>query len=365
MKILFISYYFDPFPGVGAKRVSYWADNIHKHDIESTVITATKQVEDKDNVIFIAPSEKINWKSKIFKDEGLFWNEKIKTYFDRSNTNFSFDYVLISGGPFLHFGVANYLKRKFGAKIILDFRDPFSRNPSFKDGLLKIGIKKIIERSFLKSADYLTVVNSYCEKLVVKTNVPVKIIDNGYDDTELKKTTENITNSKFTIAHAGTFINGVRNPENLFNTLKTFFNDNIEFVQFGKDSDYFTPYRDCKFFNYGGFLSYKELMSQLINVDACVLVTQGQPFESTTKVYDYIGLNKRILIVTDGGVKTGNLHEITKDYPNVVWANNNCLAIKKAIIELQEMKVVDFDSYNYSRANGLEKLVKLLKELKS
>ena len=43
MKVLFIAYYFDPYTGVGAKRISYWANEIYKvsnFNISPTVITA-------------------------------------------------------------------------------------------------------------------------------------------------------------------------------------------------------------------------------------------------------------------------------------------------------------------------------------
>ena len=48
MKVLFIAYYFEPFPGVGAKRISYWAKYLKKIDnniSKCDVITAIPQTE--------------------------------------------------------------------------------------------------------------------------------------------------------------------------------------------------------------------------------------------------------------------------------------------------------------------------------
>ena len=53
MKILFIAYYFEPFSGVGAKRISYWAKNLKRVDSNISkcdVITAIPQTEDFDTI---------------------------------------------------------------------------------------------------------------------------------------------------------------------------------------------------------------------------------------------------------------------------------------------------------------------------
>jgi hypothetical protein len=44
MKLLFIAYYFEPYPGVGSQRISYWAKHLNEvaPDIKVDVITATK-----------------------------------------------------------------------------------------------------------------------------------------------------------------------------------------------------------------------------------------------------------------------------------------------------------------------------------
>ncbi len=74
MKTLFISYFFDPFPGVGAKRISYWADEIHNHDIEPTVITAIEQKDKKNYPVYYVPNTKRKRNlSSFIKDEGYSW----------------------------------------------------------------------------------------------------------------------------------------------------------------------------------------------------------------------------------------------------------------------------------------------------
>ena len=362
MKVLFISYFFKPFPGVGAKRISYWAENCSKHGVDAHVLTAIEQVEKEEGITFIPPVQSKSLLSVFIKDQGLNWINPLKGYFNQLKA-FPYDAVVISGGPFMHFSIGNYLKRRFGAKVVLDFRDPFSTNPSFEDGLLKRKIKAFFERRFIKGASALIAVNKYCADLIVSNKKELFIIDNGFNENEFTSDYEQTVNEKPIIVHAGTFIQGVRNPEIFLQTLDAYFNEQVHFYQYGKDSTYFEPYRTSTFFEYKGMQPYDLLVKELERADICMLVTEGKPFESTTKIFDYIGLNKKILIITSGDLETGNLHQLTKDYPNVIWTKNKHEDIRSAINKLMLMQVQKIDTYPYSRAHSLEKFVALLKAL--
>ena len=361
-KILFISYFFEPFPGVGAKRISYWANNISDKGYEYHVLTATEQPSPRPDVTVIPPAENGGWMSRFVKDQGLQWRDPLKAYFDALE-KFDYDVVLFSGGPFMHFSIGAFLKQKFDVSLVLDFRDPFSTNPSFKDNAAKKWVKSYFERKFIRPADALISVNKFCAELIVPNNKSVHIIDNGFNEKEFDQEFKAVDHPKPIIAHAGTFINGIRSPENFLKVMHSQFSKDYCFWQFGKDSAYFEPYRSDDFFEYQGLMPYDELIEALYNVDVCLLVTEGNSFESTTKVFDYIGLNKRILILTKGTPKTGNLHEITKDYPNVIWAKDEPEAIAKGIKQSLGQPVQPFESFPYSRAASLEKFVALLKSL--
>lgn len=363
MKILFIAYFHDPFPGVGAKRVSYWSQNIAKHGLESHVITATEQSSHSRSITFVKDSNQPGMLGKFIKDPGLSWKKDLIAYFE-SLEHFDSDIVLITGGPFMHFGVGKYLKRKFGVKLILDFRDPFAINPGFKKQSLKARIKRHFEKRFIKSADKVITVNEYCQQLLAARPNQIKIIENGFNELDLPhKLPTGSVDAKFHIAHAGTFISGNRNPEVFLDTLAENFSDSVMFHQFGKDSEYFESYRTKSFFNYEGMVSYPQLINSLRKMDACMLITEGKAFESTTKVFDYIGLNQKILLVTCGEIHSGNLEKITKNYPNVYWVKNNKNEISRAIEEMKKSDVKLFNPESFSRQNSLVNLVDLLKEI--
>lgn len=361
-KILFISYLFEPYPGVGAKRISYWANHIGNEGYEYHVITATAQDRKRDDVTFIAPDATGGWMGFFIKDQGLNWIRPLKDYFE-SLSEFDYDVVLISGGPFMHFSIGRYLKKKYDIKLILDFRDPFSTNPSFKDNWLKKQSKAYFERRFIRPADALISVNKFCADLIVPNTIPLHIIDNGFNEKEFERELTKKSFEKPVIAHAGTFIKNIRSPENFLKVMQEYFPDDYWFWQFGKDSDYFDPYRNEAFFTYHGMKPYDELIEMLYNAEVCLLVTEGNSFESTTKVFDYIGLNKKILILTKGEPKTGNLHLITKNYPNVVWAKDEPKAIAAAVKGVMRQSTIEFDPYPYSRAASLQKFIALLKSL--
>lgn len=364
MKVLMIGYYFDPYPGVGAKRLSYWADKLQETGHECNVLTATEQKESKPEIIYIPDEENGPFLSKLILDPGLKWKSALKKYFNSISVDkFDYNYVIISGGPFMHFSISKYIKSKFNAKIILDFRDPFANNPRFKDSWIKKLIKKYFERQFTKNADAVITVNSFCADLIENKNTPEFIIENGYDEEKLQKVKDSHhAQNAFVLAHAGSLY-ADRDPSELIKTIKEFFTGELIFWQYGPEPDSLQNLRDVPYYNYKGTYPYDQLLQELTSVDGCVLITKGDPFESTTKVFDYIALNKKILIITKGSVKTGNLHEITKKYPNVIWSKNDVDDIKNGIKALKKMTARKFDPYPFSRAASFDKLMRILNNL--
>src|SRR5690606_37740471 len=114
-----------------------------------------------------------------------------------------------------------------------------------------------------------------------------------------------------------------------------------------------------------GFVAYDELLLAIEAAEICTVLTGGEPFETPTKTYDYIGLNEKILIVTEGELNTGGIQSILSDYPNVQWSKNDKDSICDAIKKLQNQELIKIDPYPFSRSASLEKLVALLNALNS
>lgn len=376
MKVLFIAYYFEPFPGVGAKRISYWAkylkkidNNISKCDV-ITAIPQTEKFDNIDNVFYVKNTNQGLLKKVIKFDKGASWLYDLEKFVKNNIKKNDYDFVILTGDPFLHFFIINDLQKK-GIKTILDFRDPFANNPRgvIKDSLIKKikhFILKQLENYFLSKTDFIITVNQYCVELFenyTKYIDKIKIIDNGYDeklllDCKIEKDNTSFTKNIINFTYAGKLY-ADRNPELFFKCLEKF--NSIKFYHLGEKSEYIKENSNqiCSL----GFMTYQKTLETMAKFDVCIIFTSGHSFESTTKIFDYIALNKIILVITDGKVRTGQINNITKEYPYIYWAKNNEKEIeyilRKIIKDGLYMGQLEFDSYPYSREYGLKQLSRL------
>lgn len=357
MKVLLLSYYFDPYPSVAAKRVSYWADNFHKYNITCDVYTATEQKKEKDNIFFIKDTGRSGLLGKIIKDPGLSWKRDILDFLQLKNIQKEYDYIIFSGGPFLHFSLQKKLKDKFNAKVILDYRDPLSNNPSMNDGFIKKLIKRFFERKFNKLADEILAVNEVCKEGMPLEN-KVTIIKNGFDDEKIGSTLTSNLNE---------FI-----PKGLINCGKVYPDFKLDFLfsnltatpelnmlQIGANRETF-PKIVPNNLRFKGFIEYQEMILEIKNAEIALLLTGGKKFESPTKLFDYLALNKKILIITQGTKKSGAIQGVLEDYPNVIWANNDEIEIKHGLNQLLEMEAIYYNPERFSRKASQIKLVNLM-----
>lgn len=370
-KILFISYYFSPDKTVAAQRVSYWASNIKEHsNVEVDVLTATEQVSSDlcpgvDNVKHI-PNSNAGMLGRFFKsDLGATWFYDLRNYFDKNDKKY--DVAVITGNPFLHFFIAKLLKKKIGCKVILDFRDPFAKNSRNASHSLTVKLKRkvlvLFEYYFCEYADKIIVMNEGCKKLLCsRRKGNIEVIDNGYDEKSLHNATKKVVvpdDDKKTIVYLGSFAVD-RNIDSLLlanQNLGGMFN----ILHVGKPLEGLHKYTDLVCI---GLVPYSEAVGYAKGADIGLILASGKEFESTTKVFDYIGLGLPILIITNGEVMTGNIHLVTKNYPLVWWAINNKESILTTLREIQTSTTVNsansFDKSKYSRNYGLTKLSEII-----
>ena len=343
MKGVLIAYAFAPQKTVGALRPTYWAEEFSKlSDIELDVVTATPSNEAQKGYTryYVENTGSSIWSFAI-KDEGLTWKKNLETFFDEHGTD-QYDFALITGGPFFHFSIGKYLKQR-GLKIIYDFRDPFSYNPRHEDKGLKRTIKERFERKCLESADLVLTVNDTCHEYIGKgMNVNRGILPNGFDDRvvtpELKGAEQ-----KYDFFYGGKFY---WEPDVFFDVLKS---DGYSFCHAGRPQEYPHVYMKDALFHQVGMLPQKEMYGELAQAEIGVVLTIDVPFESTTKIYDYLALGKKMLIVTKGEPHKGVLNRELEGYPMYRWVRNNPDEIRQGIQELKKMSVIDVDTERFSR----------------
>ena len=355
MKGLLIAYAFAPQKTVGALRPSYWAEEINNlSDIEIEVVTATPSVNDKASYKrhFVENTASSIW-SRFIKDEGLTWKKNLVDYFDRINVD-QFDFVIITGGPFFHFSIGKYLKKR-GLKVIYDFRDPFSYNPRLQDKSAKRFIKERFERRCLKHADLVLTVNDACHEYIAKDLIVKRgIIPNGYDD-RIVVPQQSI--DRYDFFYGGKFY---WEPDTFFDVLES---KSYTFCHAGRPQSYPHNYMKSSSFHQVGMLKQEDMYTELAKSEIGVVFTMDVPFESTTKIYDYLALGKKILIVTKGEPHTGVLNRELKSYPLFKWVRNNESEISRGIEELKKMELIEVDTKQFSRKAGLLKLIQEIKEL--
>jgi len=353
-RILIISYFFFPDKVVGALRTSYWYKKLKSEkDFYVEVLTANKT--SKGNGIHVIEQNKSYKWYHLIKDLGLLWRKPLKNYI-KSGKITKPDVVIISGSPFLHFGIAKFLKMKYGCKVVLDYRDPFAINPGFKSPKWKILIKTFFEKKYNKVADGLITVNQFCGELIqcfhIKPNV---IIQNGYDETIRPRIKKINDLSNPTFCYTGKFYFDPVKMIGVFNEL------GLNLVYAGSHD---LP--SSNFINHRGFVSYEESVEIICQSDVAIIQTYGEDFQSTTKIFDYIRCKRIILIISDLNIKQGSIHEELKGYPNVYWAKNDVKAIKEAISFIQSSNYVepevDFE-LKYSRGYQYERMLKFIKGL--
>jgi hypothetical protein len=351
MNILIISYFSLP-DCVGSKRILYWEEYLSNLGIPVTVWTAQNMM--KTNFIHI-PDNKSSIFSYFIKDAGVAWKKSIADHIINDDLE-NYTHIILTGGPFMHFGIIRELRKHSNAKIILDYRDPFAYNPRFNNSKIKILIKSYFENSFNRSADAILVVNDYMKNCLKHPNVHV--IENGYDEKLFNAQGKTISsNGIIRSIYAGSLYS------DRFQAAATFLDvirdkPGILFKYFGNNHQKINGYSDNILAS--SSIPYPKMVLELYSSDVGLIFTKGYPFESTTKIYDYIGANLKILIITQGKKETGSMHEITKDYPNVYWADDHSDDINKSLNILMSKPTLEFDASKFSREYNTLKVISYL-----
>lgn len=360
--ILLISYYFEPFNGVGAKRLSYWANGFlsEKENFYCKVLTATPQLETQDHIVFIKDPN--TWSNRIVY--GASWISPLENYLKTEKERF--DYIIISGGPFGHFAIVSFLKRNYRSKVILDFRDPFSGNVRFGSSYISGVIKNRLERMVLTKADHVLTVNDCCREILIKNTFPekVSVLENGYDERIVDSvTTAKISDGKIHIVHAGKFYSNLM-PFALALILWNKHHPNKQYVfhhvgEKNKDLESL----QSEFILQYGIRTYPETISILKQGSVGFLLTRGEFLEYNTKIFDYIGCALDIFVVTEGQIETGCINGLTSTLgKRIFWSTVK--DINRLFGNYKSSNINDaINRVDYSRAAGFQKLKKILNEL--
>jgi hypothetical protein len=344
LRVLLVAYFAGSCGAVGAKRINYWASELPREadrPLTVDVVSAMPQgqapdvrhhfVPDRGRAELVTPFEgEPEWRacavgreveqSAKFSTAGYYWRYGLERYFqDRLEV---FDAVVISGNPFAPFEFATWAKRRWGAAVLLDYRDPFANNPRMRYTDQARQEAAYVERGYNLASDAVLVVNDDCVGLVAgPRDARVVVVPNGYDDRALDslvRSEPGPASDVVTLAHAGSFY-ADRSPNALVAALKP---GRQRLIHIGPVGPFVSLEDASDVVDVRGGMPYAKAMATIAGADLGIVYVTDTGFETPTKIYDYLGLGLEVLVITTGPVRGGALGRALEDVPGVHWVPN-------------------------------------------
>lgn len=287
------------------------------------------------------------------RDEGLIWFFpllfKMLTLCHRN----SYDVIYVTGNPFLQFTLLPFFKFFFKVPYVLDFRDPWVLSPyrSAKNAFYGLLINNI-EKFVVKHADAVINVTSQASDLFIKNYSEISackfhVIENGYDFEDFlnleKIDLKEIYGDAVYICYAGKFSH-FRSPKQFVKAIalynKTRKYNKVNFIHIGNEEPslkrLFKEYDASESYICTGFVPYRKCLSYISSADLALLISGGHPYEPTTKIFDYIALDKKILGITPSN-DDGFLSDVLSKYSKSVLIKDDFNFINAAIETLDKL----------------------------
>lgn len=427
-RVLIISYYWPPSGGSGVQRWLKFAKYLPSNGWETVVFTPEnpdfdiadisleKDIPGAVNIIkhrIIEPYSVLNFFGKGKANAGVGSGPKAKknkTLFSRimlwirgnvfipdprilwvrPATKVIFNYlqenpvdVVVSTGPphSMHL-IAKKVKNRFDIPWIADFRDPLSAMDVYDEYLMtQRSRKKLmqVEQEILNECDIvLSVTPSLDEMLLSFDKSKLRVITNGYDETDFQQSTVNKESKTFRLLHAGT-LGAVRNPIGLWDALESLSNERRDLLELLKidfvgnvSPEIIDLVKSSSNLNrmvsFLGYMSRAELGKHYTNTDALLLAIHSSAVGKVSipgKVFEYMASGKPILGL--GAVNSDASKVINKSKTGSFFEYLDAEGIKNELVKLYESKgKYNFDSEaikQYSRESLTQELSDLLEEV--
>lgn len=345
-KILILAYDFPPYISVAGYRPFSWYKHFHEHGIYPVVVTRQWENKYGNHLDFVAPgySKKTlieetergtiiktpymsnlanrmllkygEKKFRFFRKFITAWHEFFQWFFFTGTKSGLYygareylkthhvDAIIATGGPFVLFRYASVLSRKHHIPWIADYRDPWVNGVIIKNKYSFSVMMKYLERKICRKAEYITTVSDYVKGNIYKNiqNGKFKIIPNGYDHDITYKSNGKQTYEKLTISFAGS-LQSYHPVEVFLSVLGKFINEtklNCQLNFYGiNDESRILNYialenpKLIKYVNVYPKIPYSDLIEKLSASN--ILLLFNDYVVMGTKIYDYLGLKRKIL----------------------------------------------------------------------
>jgi hypothetical protein len=306
------------------------------------------------------------------------------------------DVIIATGDPFVLFSFASKLSKEFDIPWIADYRDPWSQSFSANKGSIQLKTDYFFEKKIVRSAHSIITVDLLF-KLKLAQLFPTKqltILPNGFDPIEIEKTKNiNQNNSLLTFAFIGTIY--------LWHPLNQVLGSFSKFVKQNPQAQILIKFygiNDMEFIEEKSKKLFPELLDKLIFLpkipngellhkvakDNVLLLFNYYQFTGT-KIYDYLGLKRRILLCFENDKEANKLKEqyyfktietdISPQIEIINETNSGIIVkdvehlkevLKELYAEFEEKGFIACDSVGveqYSRKIQVERLAEVIKAL--
>jgi glycosyltransferase involved in cell wall biosynthesis len=353
--LLVISALFPPSGGIGVQRIVKLIKYIAPMGCNITVLTVPEDSTKmkKDNSMFkdIPPGIKIlrpffydyrkiipGEVAKLFKpferkylfpDRFRIWNRFCLKNIEKLLSVDTFDAVLVNCPPFSGIELAAKIKKRFGLKVFVNLRDPFSFNNYYilKDQKEKQAKAAIIERETFEVIDGIITVtpshlNAYTA-LYPDLKEKFSMVTNGFDTDDFDISRENETErSFFKIGYSGSFSSLVP-LEPLLEAVYALNTEKATDIKFSistniPEKKVISLHKKCfeqGYAEFKGFLPHKESITNLSSCHLLLLSFKNSPATEGSypgKVFEYFKTGRPILLMNNHTSDLANLIKNTK-----------------------------------------------------
>ena len=436
-KLLILAYDFPPYISVGGLRPYSWYKYMHEYGIFPVVVTRQWANKYGNHLDYIAPSEsnkviieenekgiiirtpyKPNLSNRLLLKYGesrfkfirkiiTGWYEFFQWFLPVGSKYFIYkaakeylktnkvDCIIATGDPFILFRYASLISKKFNIPWIADYRDAWIETK--KLNILFIIFYKFLEKRIVRNSSKITTASDYLN-FFINNNFKVKInvVFNGYNVDNGISEKEEAKNNILSISFAGTinkwhswksFLEIINSfcRENKFKINLNFYGINIkyEIEKFVKNSQ--MQKSDFLKINFYPRMLNEKLLIELQKSDLFLLFNDFHFIG--TKIFDYLGLRKKILFIFMNDSEMNCLKELyfphndVRDYninPQIElikkcktgYIANNKEHLYEILIdikrEFEEKGYIECNSSGYefySRKNQTKLLAELIKEV--
>lgn len=317
------------------------------------------------SLLVYLPDKEIGWLfSAIIKGLRLIYNKRI-------------DAILTTSPPHSVQLIGLVLKFLMCKTWIADFRDPWEigLKPMRSRSLLSELIEKKMEKAVIKKCDWAVSVSRYMterlKKLYPEYATKFITVPNGYDSEALSDFLTIKKYRAFTITYVGSLYFG-RDPLIFLSAVSELIGERkidgngiqirlIGDCRYSDEKSVEEMVKKMKLENVVTFIDHipqHEALKEIAKSHVVLLLATQQPLQIPGKVYEYIGLRSKILVVCGEGATK----DLLKDYPLAYMVSpNNKDEMKQVVLNLsnepveiieEKLKLFPFEKYDRKTIAG-------------